>query len=103
MSTSAYLNIKIDDYVIVNRVNWDAYPSHLLKELNEHFNSLDSAISLVDGQEIRSIENGNVDRYDDDDSFPLKHHTCKKSEEYNYEFDLNQNKWVIIKHKAYID
>jgi len=47
-------------------INYDAYPEHLGKILNTHFNSDEQAGNLVmDGNDIRFIEDsGRVDRFD---------------------------------------
>ncbi len=65
MSTTCTIAIQ-DDHGRFRSIycNYDGYPEHMLKVLNEHFNKRDDASLLIKGGDVRFVDDtGTVDYY----------------------------------------
>jgi hypothetical protein len=102
MGTSAALVIKLSESSWgINRVNWDGYPSGVGKELKTYFNTHEQATRLLDNDEIRSLEGGQIEHYNEDASPTRYVHTEQEAfqyadlnrESYTYYWDLTR--WYL--------
>jgi hypothetical protein len=68
MSTRAYIGMVNSDSSVKYCYNhYDGYPSSLGKELLTHFNSKEKISNIFNGKNVRGIEKGVVDYFDDDE------------------------------------
>jgi hypothetical protein len=95
--------------IFTTYIHYDAYPEHLGKILNIHFNSDEQAGNLVmDGNDIRSIDDdGTVDRFDKGGAKQIRGE--EPEDLFNYLYDHADNsaadyvyvwledKWVALK------
>ena len=81
--------------------HFDGYPSHMLTELENHFNTYEKALELVLHGDISSIEDGVVDCYYDrgedwEDLCPFETNNSNDCFDNSYCYIFENNKWTVL-------